>query len=77
VSGVLDYIKYKGIVDESCFNYQGNDQIECSKYISECKKVEVLDYCVASNVESIKREIFKNGPVIASIIPYRDFLLYD
>lgn len=46
-------------------------------YINECKKVEILEYCVSSKEESIKREIIKNGPVIASIVPYRDFLLYD
>jgi cathepsin B len=31
---------------------------------------------VASEEEAIKREIYKNGPVVAVIPVYRDFLVY-
>ena len=34
------------------------------------------DYCVAGGEEGIKREIYKNGPVVAVIPIYRDFLIY-
>lgn len=36
----------------------------------------MTDYCVTSGEEGIKREIYKNGPVIAVIPIYRDFLVY-
>ncbi len=33
--------------------------------------------CLASKEEQVKREIQQNGPVVASIHVYRDFLLYQ
>lgn len=34
------------------------------------------DYCVVTEVETIKREIINNGPVVSVIPIYRDFLVY-
>ena len=36
----------------------------------------IIDYCVVTEIEAIKREIIKNGPVIAVTPIYRDFLTY-
>lgn len=33
--------------------------------------------CMASKEDQVKREIQQNGPVVASILVYRDFLLYQ
>lgn len=44
--------------------------------MSTCEKFHLLDYCLASEEEGIKREIFKNGPVVAVMPVYRDFLVY-
>jgi len=35
-----------------------------------------LDYCVVGKEEAIKREILKNGPVVANMKIYKDFLIY-
>jgi hypothetical protein len=37
---------------------------------------KVSDYCISFQAESIKREIFKNGPVIGQLVPYTDLLAY-
>ena len=42
----------------------------------DCKRVNVGDYCVASESENIKLEIFNYGPVVVTIPVYRDFLIY-
>jgi len=44
--------------------------------LANCARYTVADYCVASTAEGIKREILKNGPVIAILPIYRDFLIY-
>lgn len=62
------------MVDSSCLAYSGFDDTPCE--VESCEKFFVGDYCVSSGEEGIKREIFKNGPVIAVIPIYKDFLIY-
>lgn len=55
--------------------YQAKD--EYVSKIDECEKYKVVsDYCLASKEENVKREIQENGPVVSSMLIYRDFLLY-
>jgi len=44
--------------------------------LSTCKKHYINDYCVSSTEEGVKREILKNGPVVAIMPIFRDFLVY-
>ena len=37
---------------------------------------KVIDYCLAQDDIGIKREILQNGPVIAQMVVYTDFLTY-
>ena len=37
---------------------------------------KLQDYCISFQGESMKREIFKNGPVIGQLQPFTDFLAY-
>lgn len=76
IASFLDFAKKKGVVDENCFNYQGEDNVSCPSTLDQCPKYFINDYCVANGVEGIKREILKHGPVIAYIPVYRDFLVY-
>ena len=78
VSRTLDYAKIYGLVEESCYKYNSNPEApeECQKSIEKCEKFKVADYCVASEEENIKQEIFNHGPVVAVIPIYRDFLIY-
>lgn len=77
IASFLDFAKKKGIVDDQCFEYKGESNVACPDAIlSKCERHYLLDYCVASSVEGIKREILKNGPVIGYIPIYRDFLVY-
>lgn len=36
----------------------------------------VIDFCLAQEIDGVKKEIMKNGPVIGQITPYTDFLTY-
>lgn len=35
-----------------------------------------MNYCVVQGPDQIKKEILKNGPVVAPMTPYTDFLTY-
>ena len=75
VTTTLDYAKKEGFVDDDCLNYTADDTIPCPN-MGQCSRYKITDYCVAGTVEGIKREIFKNGPVISLLPIYRDFLIY-
>lgn len=77
VSSVLDYAKKFGLVEEDCLPYSHDSEIPCPSTLSKCKKYFLDNYCVSSTVEGIKREIKKNGPVIAVTPVYKDFLSYS
>jgi len=47
-----------------------------AKYIRQKVLIIKIDYCVVTEVETIKRDIIKNGPVIGIIPIYREFLNY-
>lgn len=77
IGSFLEFAKKKGLVDESCLAYKGEKGVSCPvDAIEKCEKTYLLDYCVANGVEGIKREIFKNGPVVGYMPVYRDFLVY-
>ena len=37
---------------------------------------KIVDYCLAADEVGIKKELFKNGPVVAQMTVYTDFLPY-
>ncbi len=37
---------------------------------------KVIDYCLATEEQGIKKEILKNGPVVSQMIVFTDFLTY-
>lgn len=77
VASVLDYGKKEGFVATKCLPYSGDKNATCpADNLANCARYSVDSYCVASTAEGIKREILKNGPVIAIIPIFRDFLIY-
>lgn len=79
VSRTLDYAKIYGLVDSKCAPYDDKteDTAEsCAERTKTCNKYKIGDYCVSSESENIKQEIFNYGPVIVTIPVYRDFLVY-
>jgi cathepsin B len=55
--------------------YSG-DSVACPNTFGAAPRHYVNEYCISSSEEGIKREILKNGPVIAVVPIYRDFLIY-
>lgn len=79
VTRSFDFAKRYGIVDTNCLSFNPvSDKLNetVCEPAKECNKEKLLDYCVATKEEGIKREIAKNGPVVAVIPMYRDFLIY-
>ena len=79
ISRTLDYAKLYGLVDTTCapYNPSSEDTPEnCSEKYKSCKRINIGDYCVSSDTENIKLEIFNYGPVVVTIPVYRDFLIY-
>lgn len=76
----LNWGKKKGFVLDKCLPYSG-EKGECADFEeNECRYDNdvwrVIDYCIAYDVEDIKKEILKNGPVAAQMTVYTDFLTY-
>lgn len=79
VSNVLNYGRDRGFVREECYPWVGTNSTcpaEINKWRVSKEHYKVAGYCAVQGPESIKREIMKNGPVIAPLFPYTDFLTY-
>lgn len=82
VNRPLTWGKRKGFITEEC--YKPAEEGVCPEdhlMENECRLSQeiykVVDLCLAKDVEGIKREILANGPVIAQLNPYTDFLTYS
>jgi C1A family cysteine protease len=73
-----DYLKTKGLVEESCFPYQveNGEPAKCEKMCANQVRHKVDGYCILFGEDDIKREIFKNGPVFSVSNVHIDFLTY-
>ncbi|KAM3147143.1 hypothetical protein pb186bvf_000859 [Paramecium bursaria] len=78
VTRVLDVGKQQGFVTTQCMPFKGVDEAvdDCTTKFQNCDRYKVQDYCVASGVEQIKREITTKGPVVVVIPVHKDFLVY-
>jgi C1A family cysteine protease len=82
VNRVLNWGKRKGFIPEVCYPYNASKG-ECDEEhfeTNECRAnnyvYRVIDYCLATDDKGIKKEILKNGPVIAQMVIFTDFLTY-
>jgi cathepsin B len=77
LNNALDYIRNKGLVDEQCFPYQADSEtVKCDQMCAYPTRQRIDGYCVLFGEDDIKKEIFKNGPVVATTQVYVDFLTY-
>jgi C1A family cysteine protease len=76
LNNALDYIKSNGLVDEACFPYKADSDVKCETMCAEPKRERIDGFCLLYGEDDIKREILKNGPVIATTQIYSDFLTY-
>lgn len=71
VNKVLNWGKKKGFVTEDCMEYQEKhnecevDHLESNPCRVDNHIYKIQDYCIAYQDENIKRELVKNGPVLA------------
>jgi cathepsin B len=76
LNNALDYIRGKGISSEECFPYKADDSVRCDEMCKNPKKQRIENYCILFGEDDIKRDIYKNGPVVATTQIYTDFLTY-
>lgn len=79
----LNWGRKKGFISEECMPYKGLKAQECDVdhfETNECRVdnqiYKLSDICISIQEESIKREIFKYGPVVSQMLPFTDFLAY-
>lgn len=74
----LQFAQDTGYIDTQCWNkLENKDRCPSEKEVSGCKKYKVSGYCVLEGADKIKKEVFKNGPVLGFMTPYREFLVYE
>lgn len=83
VNKVLTWGKRRGFVPESCYPSTGKKG-ECPEehlQENECRQAnniyKVVDFCIAQEIDGIKREILTNGPVLGQMTPNTDLLTYS
>jgi cathepsin B len=77
VDAVWGYIEREGLVNESCFPYQGDGTISCQSKCSDGASLRAASHCHLNNEAAIRKEVFLNGPVVAPIFLMDDFLVYS
>lgn len=60
-----------------CMKYDVDQADQCPiDRLAKCHRRKADSACVVKGITNIKREIMKNGPVVASIPVTREFLVY-
>ena len=79
VTNTLNYGMEQGFVDETCMPWTG-DNTTCPEEPNQCRVDKqhyvISNYCAVQGPEEIKAEIIANGPVIAPLSGFTDFLSY-
>lgn len=77
IDSVWNYVKENGLVDNTCFPYAAQNMTvpDCGEKC-EGKSYKVVNYCATTGEQGIMREIQRNGPVVAVMSVYTDFLGY-
>ena len=75
----LDFLNDNGLVSQSCWNQLGLEEEACAseEELAKCTRYSQDSYCMVENLNDIKTEIWKNGPVISMIQPLRNLLSYE
>ncbi|HMA82821.1 MAG TPA: C1 family peptidase, partial [Candidatus Thermoplasmatota archaeon] len=77
-----DYLENNGgIIPESCFPYEADDEIPCSAKCDEWKDylipIESAKYYDSTSENFVKNKVIDHGPVVTSMVAYPDFDWYD
>jgi len=75
---VWSYIENRGLYPEKCLPYaaKGGKEVPCKTECKDTDKHKAISHCVMGNVKQLKREIETNGPVVAPLYLFDDFLIY-
>ena len=79
---VFNFGKRKGFVEESCYPSTGKlgecpeDHFSENSCRVQQQVYKAVDFCLTQQTDNIKKEILTNGPVVAQMTPYTDFLTY-
>lgn len=79
---VYNFGMKKGFITDDCHEYKAKQsECEVDHFESNTCRLEnhfyrLTDYCITFQEENIKRELVKNGPLVAQMTAYTDFLAY-
>jgi len=83
INKLLQWGKRRGFILDSCYPWAGKAG-ECpDEHLAEneCRQsnnlYKIVDFCIASETDGIKKEILANGPVLGQLNPYTDLLTYS
>lgn len=66
-----------GITNTTCHPFKGIEGYEnCNKTHADCEKYHANNYCKLISKDEIKKDIYMNGPIVALMPIFKDFLIY-
>lgn len=73
----LEFVSKNGHIEETCWKTLERKEGKCpsESELSKCPRSKQNVYCVLEGIADIKREMYKNGPVVSMIQPRRNFLI--
>merc|ERR1711972_121669 len=74
-----NFVEREGLVSEICFPYQADSTVSCGTRCGSEAPLKAASHCMLNNekgLNSIRREILNNGPVVAAVLLVDDFLVY-
>ena len=77
VNGTIDLMLKSGLVTTMCMDYDIKKAAHCpTSRLAKCHRRKADSVCQLNGSTEIKRDILKNGPVVASLPVTREFLVY-
>lgn len=77
VDFVWSYMERRGLYPASCLSFAGEAGAKCATECKEEQKLKPISHCVMAGEKAIKKEIQRNGPVVAPMLLTEEFLVYS
>jgi len=72
---VWTFLEQEGVVSETCMPFQGWG-VDCEAKCAEETPLKLAGKCIAQGIDSIKKEVWNHGPVVAPIKITDELLVY-
>jgi cathepsin B len=76
IDSAWHFVEREGLLSEICFPYQADSSVSCNSGCTTEKPLKAASHCMMNNELAARKEIFKNGPIVAPVFLNDDFLVY-